>query len=264
MGALHNGHISLAKIAKSQCDIVVASIFVNPAQFGPTEDLDKYPRTLDQDVELLTQAKTDVVFAPSVNEMYPAGITLQVKDQIGTFVTVQGKSHQMEGSIRPHFFRGVATVVTKLFNISQPTKAFFGQKDVQQCSVIRTMVRDLHFSLQVIVCDTVRESDGLAMSSRNRYLNPQERALAPILYHGMKASIQLFEKGECNREVLLRACQEVIETKPVKLEYLSLAEPFGLSEVSVVENGAILSGAIKIGNTRIIDNVLLGIKSVSL
>jgi pantoate--beta-alanine ligase len=264
MGALHEGHTSLAGLARQESDVVVASIFVNPAQFAPTEDLAKYPRTLDQDVELLKQVNTDVVFVPSVQEMYPAGINLNVKEQVGTFVSVQGKSHQMEGSIRPHFFRGVATVVTKLFNIIQPTKAFFGQKDVQQCSVIRSMVRDLHFPIEIVVGETIREADGLAKSSRNRYLSPEERALAPILYQGMKAAIALFEKGETDRATLLEACKQVILTKPVNLEYLSLAEPMSLTEVQKVESGAILSGAVKIGTTRIIDNVLLGMKKQQL
>ena len=156
MGALHNGHASLASHARKQCDIVVASIFVNPAQFAPHEDLSKYPRTFENDLIILGKVGVDIVFAPEVSEMYPKGIPLQVDQQVGTFVTVQGKSHQMEGSIRPHFFRGVATVVSKLFNITQPTKAFFGQKDVQQCSVVRSLVRDMHYPIQVVVGPTIR------------------------------------------------------------------------------------------------------------
>ncbi|KAI8899339.1 Pantoate-beta-alanine ligase [Globomyces pollinis-pini] len=261
MGALHEGHASLAELAKLNCDVVVASIFVNPAQFAPTEDLDKYPRTLDTDVALLGSKKTNVVFVPSVSEMYPAGIPLHVDKQVGSFVTVLGKSHQMEGSIRPHFFRGVATVVTKLFNIIEPTHAFFGQKDVQQCSVIRTMVRDLHFPIQIVVGDTIRESDGLAKSSRNRYLSPKERAIAPALYAGMKASVQAYQAGVRDRKLLIQAAELIIAEKSggLKPEYLSIAEPFSLNEVDVVDDkGAILSGALRIGTTRIIDNVLLG------
>ena len=158
MGALHNGHASLASLARKQNDIVVASIFVNPAQFAPHEDLSKYPRTFENDLKLLGETDVDVVFYPSVEEMYPKGIPLKVDEQVGTFVTVQGKSHQMEGIIRPHFFRGVATVVSKLFNIIQPTRAYFGQKDVQQCSVVRSLVRDMQYQLHIIVGDTIRSS----------------------------------------------------------------------------------------------------------
>ncbi|KAJ3273263.1 pantothenate synthase [Terramyces sp. JEL0728] len=262
MGALHTGHTSLAELAKSNCDVAVASIFVNPAQFAPHEDLNKYPKTLESDLDLLAKVNTNVVFVPSVAEMYPAGIPLQVDQQAGTFVQVLGKSHQMEGSIRPHFFRGVATVVTKLFNIIQPTHAFFGQKDVQQCSVVRTMVRDLHFNLKIVVAETKRELDGLAMSSRNRYLSPQERELAPILYKGMQAAIAAFGAGVRDRKELIRKAEQVIlQEKNIKLEYLSIAEPLSLTEVETVgKEGAILSGAIKVGNTRIIDNVLLGME----
>lgn len=201
-------------------------------------------------------------------EMYPAGIPLDVKKQVGTFVYVQGKSHQMEGSIRPHFFRGVATVVSKLFNIIQPTAAYFGQKDVQQCSVVRTMVKDLHFPIVIVVGKTIRETDGLAMSSRNRYLSPQDRALAPVLYQGMLESTQTYEAGNRDRESLIESAKKVIENNAsVKLEYLSLADPIRLEEIDQVDEsiGAILSGAIRMpGGTRIIDNVLLGMKGANL
>jgi pantoate--beta-alanine ligase len=258
MGALHSGHTSLANLARKQCDIVVASIFVNPAQFAPTEDLSKYPRTFEDDVKLLQSENVDVVFAPSVKEMYPAGIPLVVTEQVGSFVTVQGKSHQMEGSIRPHFFRGVATVVSKLFNIIEPTTAYFGQKDVQQCSVVKTMVRDLHFPIKIEVGETIRESDGLAKSSRNRYLNEEERDLAPCLYAGFKETLKLFESGERDRDRLLKVCKDKITQRGGVIEYISLADPLGLEEVTTISHGVILSGAIKVGKTRIIDNVLLG------
>jgi pantoate--beta-alanine ligase len=254
----------LAELARKECDIVVCSIFVNPAQFAPTEDLSKYPRTFENDVQMLQKSNVDVVLAPNVNEMYPAGIPLVVSQQTGTFVTVQGKSHQMEGSIRPHFFRGVATVVTKLFNIVQPTKAYFGQKDVQQCSVVKTMCRDLHFPIDIIVGDIIREADGLAKSSRNRYLNDSERKIAPALYSGMKETVKLFNSGVRDRNSLLRACKDKIHSLGGDLEYLSLADPIDLREVEMVASGAILSGAIKVGTTRIIDNVLLGIDKNSL
>ncbi|KAJ3279612.1 hypothetical protein HK104_001303 [Borealophlyctis nickersoniae] len=263
MGALHEGHLSLARLARKQCDQVVASIFVNPAQFAPTEDLSKYPRTLERDIEMLTEAGVDVVFLPSVPEMYPNGIPLDVKVQQGTFVEVKGKSHQMEGSIRPHFFRGVATVVTKLFNIIQPTHAFFGQKDAQQCAVVRSMVRDLWIPTTIVVGATVRERDGLAMSSRNRYLSDEERAVAPVLYKGLSAGLDAYEKGVKERGDLMEVVEKVVSAEPrVRLEYLSLANPFSLvEESSVGTEGAILSGAIRVGNTRIIDNVLLGVST---
>ncbi|KAI8912305.1 hypothetical protein DFJ77DRAFT_501867 [Powellomyces hirtus] len=262
MGALHAGHVSLAKLARQQCDKVVASIFVNPAQFAPTEDLAKYPRTQERDVEMLAEQGVDVIFIPAVKEMYPAGIVLDVSDQRGTFVEVKGKSHQMEGSIRPHFFRGVATVVTKLFNIMQPTKAYFGQKDAQQCAVIRSMVRDLFVPTEIVVGETMREKDGLAMSSRNRYLSPEERAIAPVLYKALSAGAAAFhEKGITRKDELVAIAKGIIETQEgVHLEYLSLADPFSLEELdSIGLNGAIFSGAVRVGKTRIIDNCLLGV-----
>ena len=210
-------------------------------------------------MKLLAQVNTDVVLVPNVKEMYPSGITLQVKDQVGTFVTVQGKSHQMEGSIRPHFFRGVATVVSKLFNLVQPTHAYFGQKDVQQCSVIRTMVRDLLFPIEIIVGETMREADGLAMSSRNRYLSPEERAMAPLLYQAMLQGQDAFNQGVRDRQVIIDRMNQVINKEPrVKLQYWSLADPLTLSEVEKIGDGVILSGALLVGKTRIIDNILLG------
>ncbi|KAJ3012949.1 pantothenate synthase [Thoreauomyces humboldtii] len=265
MGALHAGHASLASLARGTCDRVVASIFVNPAQFAPTEDLAVYPRTQDADVALLGSRGVDLIFAPTVKEMYPAGIVLDVSGQRGTFVEVRGKSHQMEGSVRPHFFRGVATVVTKLFNIIQPDKAFFGQKDAQQCAVIRSMVRDLFVPTKIVVGDTVREDDGLAMSSRNRYLSPEERAVAPILYKALSAGLAAYRGPESvtSREELIRIAKAIVEKQDgAKLEYLSVADPFSLEEVdNVGSDGAIFSGAVKVGKTRIIDNILLGIST---
>ena len=271
MGALHQGHTSLAALARTQCDKVVASIFVNPAQFAPHEDLSKYPRTFENDLKLLGNENVDIVFAPDVPEMYPKGIPLQVDQQIGTFVTVQGKSHQMEGRIRPHFFRGVATVVSKLFNIIQPTRAYFGQKDVQQCSVVKSLVRDMHYPIQIVVGNTIRylilirEPDGLAMSSRNRYLSEDERKLAPALYAGLLAAQKEFDSGQRSRKCIIQACENVIKDRKATIEYLSLAEPFSLSEVEEIgKEGAILSGAIVLGKTRIIDNILLGMPNEKL
>ncbi|KAI9335462.1 Pantoate-beta-alanine ligase [Obelidium mucronatum] len=262
MGALHNGHLSLAKTAKKDCDRVVASIFVNPAQFAPTEDLDRYPRTFEADVQLLATVGVDAVFSPAVKEMYPAGIVLDVSKQTGAFVEVKGKSHMLEGSIRPHFFRGVATVVTKLFNVIQPHKAFFGQKDGQQCAVIRTMVRDLLIPTEVVVCETIREKDGLAMSSRNRYLNPEERQLAPVLYKALRAAEDLYNQGERNANVLRDAGLKILKESGVPVEYLSVANSLTLEEEPelIGTDGAMMSGAVRIGKTRIIDNIMLGVE----
>ncbi|KAJ1556051.1 pantothenate synthase [Cladochytrium tenue] len=264
-------------LARSECDRVVSSIFVNPAQFAPHEDLDKYPRTLQSDVEMLSSAGVDVVLAPTVREMYPAGITLHVDGQKGTFVEVLGMSHQLEGTIRPHFFRGVATVVTKLLNIAGPTSAYFGQKDGQQCAVVRTLVRDLHMPVRVVVCPTVRESDGLAMSSRNRYLLPDERKLAPVLYRALLAAERTFKDaasggdGAATTGALMKASAlEVLEGVPgIRVEYVSVADSLTLAEVDgpLLGTGGssggsgpeevMISGAIRVGSTRLIDNLLL-------
>ncbi|KAJ3086947.1 pantothenate synthase [Quaeritorhiza haematococci] len=310
MGALHEGHLSLAKMARDQCDVVVSSIFVNPAQFSPTEDLAKYPRTFEGDRNLLAsigcakdgsldfdsirndeaaitaalqkgakglvnEPAVRCIFLPPVHEMYPSGIELDVSKQQGTFVEVKGKSHQMEGVIRPHFFRGVATVVTKLLNIIQPDKAFFGQKDAQQCVVVRSLVRDLFIPCgEIVIGATMRDPiDGLALSSRNRYLSPQERAVAPALYQALCKGKEVFDQtvksspeSGVKREAILEVAKSVIsgyESRgvPVKFEYLSLAHPHTLQELDVItlEEGAIFSGAIRVGTTRIIDNILLGI-----
>jgi len=260
MGNLHKGHLHLAKMARKECETVVASIFVNPAQFAPNEDLDKYPRTLESDLELLRSEGVDYVFAPTAREMYPSGINLVVAEQVGTFVEVKGKSHQMEGQIRPHFFRGVATVVLKLFNVVSPTKAYFGQKDAQQCVVVQSMVRDLLIPTEVVVGPTVREHDGLAMSSRNNYLSPEDRKAGPVLFRALSSSYNLFhQKGVVDKESLFKEAQDTILKEPrVSLEYLSLAHPDSLRELDFVgEEGAILSGAIKTSSTRLIDNLFL-------
>ncbi|KAJ3117611.1 hypothetical protein HDU96_006209 [Phlyctochytrium bullatum] len=239
-----------ARHAKRGCDVVVSSIFVNPAQFAPTEDLDKYPRTLESDMALLSKENVDVVFVPTVREMYPAGIVLNVQQQQGTFVEVKGMSHQL----------GVATVVTKLFNVVQPDKAYFGQKDGQQCAVIRSMVRDLLMPIDIRVCQTIRESDGLAMSSRNRYLSEQDRKAAPVLYRALDAARKRFEAGERRSKTLVDIAKEVIASEPhVTLEYVSVNHSLSLEESEFVgEDGAMISGAVKVGKTRIIDNILVG------
>lgn len=208
---------------------------------------------------MLNSTQTDILFTPSVTEMYPNGISLNVSEQLGTFVSVLGKSHQLEGSVRKHFFRGVATVVLKLLNIIQPSTAYFGQKDVQQCCVVKTMAKDLHLDLEIAVSETTRETDGLAMSSRNRFLRPDERLKAPILYTALSASKKAFDKGERDSKILIRIATEIIDTeKDVVIQYLSLNN-IDLSS-STDGKGGILSGAVMIGKTRIIDNVLLGVK----
>ena len=267
------------------------SIFVNPSQFAPHEDLAKYPRTLDRDVQLLqTLARPDVegdsgvdcVIVPSVKDMYPSGITLDVSKQVGTFVEVRGKSHQMygisftlysdsnywrEGVVRPHFFRGVATVVSKLFNIVQPTHAFFGQKDAQQCVVIHSLIKDLCFPIQLVIGETVRHSDGLAMSSRNAYLSPDDRIRGLALYKGLNAGVKIYNDylaaGKTpTRQEIVNAAEKVIRSEQgVQFEYLSLAHPLELHEYESeidTNRGAIFSGAIRVGSTRLIDNLLIG------
>lgn len=234
---------------------------MNPSQFAPHEDLDKYPRQEEMDVKLLAKEGVDLVFAPKVSEIYPAGISLHVPEQKGTFVSVEGFSHQMEGAIRPHFFRGVATILTKLFNAIQPSAAFFGQKDVQQCVVTKNLIRDLLFPINLVVVPTMREKDGLAMSSRNRYLSEEERERAPILYKALSKSTHSFTtKGVKDRKTIIDIATDIIKSNHhVELEYLSLADPMTLKELDVIQNGAIFSGAIRVGKTRIIDNLLIGI-----
>ncbi|KAG0054357.1 pantothenate synthase [Gryganskiella cystojenkinii] len=272
MGALHAGHLGLVKTASQECDAVVVSIFVNPAQFAPHEDLDQYPRTFDTDYASLVETKScAAILLPKVSEMYPAGITLDRAQQRGTFIEVQGLSHQMEGIPRPHFFRGVATVVTKLFNIVQPDRAFFGQKDAQQCVVIRAMIRDLLLPIRMRALPTAREADGLAMSSRNRYLTPEMRKIATLLYRAISSAKEVIQSGRTNeRDEILKPAFAIIEqvTKEVKeqglgfevrLDYLSLVDVATLGEIEVLgkEQTAILSGAVYVGTTRLIDNVLI-------
>ncbi|KAF9418396.1 pantothenate synthase [Podila epigama] len=272
MGALHDGHLGLVKTAKKECDAVVVSIFVNPAQFAPHEDLDQYPRSFDSDYASLAASKAcSAILLPKVSEMYPAGITLDRNQQRGTFVEVQGLSHQMEGIPRPHFFRGVATVVTKLFNIVQPDRAFFGQKDAQQCVVIRAMIRDLLLPITMRAIPTARDVDGLALSSRNRYLTPEMRKISTLLYEAISAAkAQVDSNNISDRNAILKPAYAVIEKVQaklkaegapfeVRLDYLSLVDVATLTEIETLEKGqaAILSGAVYVGSTRLIDNVLL-------
>ncbi|GBD09647.1 Pantothenate synthetase [Candidatus Thermoflexus japonica] len=250
MGYLHEGHLSLVRRARAENDHVAVSIFVNPTQFGPHEDYNRYPRDLERDLRLLEPLGVDLVFAPPVEEMYPPGFQ--------TWVVVEEVSRPLEGAARPGHFRGVATVVTKLLNIIQPDRAYFGQKDAQQAVVIRRMVQDLNIPVEIVVCPTVREPDGLAMSSRNTYLSPEERQAATVLFRALQAAKARYEQGERDAERLRAAMREVIQAEPLaRLDYVSVADPETLQELSRVEDRALLSLAVYIGKTRLIDNILL-------
>jgi len=250
MGALHEGHLSLVRTAKTQADVAVVSLFVNPLQFGPKEDLAKYPRNLERDRDLLESEGADYLFAPAVEEMYPPGAV--------TYVTVEELSNRLDGLSRPSHFRGVTTVVAKLFHIVEPTRAFFGQKDAAQVAVLRRMVRDLNFPLEIIVCPIVREPDGLALSSRNIYLNPTERQQALILSRTIAHVREAFEQGERNVARMIAAGQGTFATEPAaRLDYLSIVDPDSLAPVEAVNRPALLAIAAWIGTTRLIDNTIL-------
>ncbi len=253
MGALHAGHASLIDLAASRTDIRVVSIFVNPTQFGPNEDYEKYPRTLERDCEIARAHGCDIVFAPDAAKMYPA--------TYGTSVEVTGITSVLCGASRPGHFRGVATVVTKLFNIVGPDFAVFGQKDAQQVLVIRRMVRDLNMPVELIIGPTVRESDGLAMSSRNRYLTPAERTDAPALYAGLMAAHAAFDQGERDVERLIAAAREVHDRAPLlSIEYLEVVDTVDLQPLLRVTDKALMAVAARTteSRTRLIDNVVLG------
>jgi pantoate--beta-alanine ligase len=251
MGYLHKGHLSLVRRAREECASVAVSIFVNPTQFGPGEDLASYPRDMDRDLTLLAAEEVDLVWAPTPETMYPAGFQ--------TWITVEKVTLPLEGRRRPGHFRGVATVVAKLFNSVQPDKAYFGQKDAQQTVVIRQMTRDLDFPIEVVVCPTVREADGLAMSSRNAYLNSEERQAATVLYRGLRAARTVFASGERNAERLRSIVVEMFAAEPLaRLQYVSCANTDTLEELDRVSGQALLSMAAFVGNTRLIDNLILG------
>ncbi|CDM64298.1 pantoate--beta-alanine ligase [Pyrinomonas methylaliphatogenes] len=251
MGALHEGHLSLVREARRMCDVVVVSIFVNPTQFGPNEDYERYPRNLTQDTSLLAGYNVDYIFAPSVEEIYPKGFA--------TYVTVEGLSDQLEGASRPGHFRGVATVLTILFNIVRPDFAFFGQKDAQQTVVVKRLVRDLAFDTEIVVLPTVREASGLAMSSRNAYLNEEERRAASVLYRALARAEAAYLNGERSARKLLELVREEIATEPlVRLDYVSLNDAETLEKLEKLDDRtALLSLAAYVGNTRLIDNVVL-------
>jgi pantoate--beta-alanine ligase len=254
MGALHEGHLSLVRAARESCQFVTASIFVNPTQFGPSEDLARYPRSFAQDCAMLEKAKVDIVFAPSVGEMYPAGAV--------SWVTVEGLSDKLDGRSRPGHFRGVATVVAKLFHIVEPDAAFFGQKDAAQVAIIRKMVRDLNFSVQVVACPIVREADGLAMSSRNVYLNPEERKQALVLHRALLRVEEVWESGEHNAGKLLEVGRgEVAKETGVRLDYFEIVDADSLEPVKSAGSGVLVALAAWVGSTRLIDNLILEVKS---
>lgn len=250
MGYLHEGHLALARRARAECAGVVATIFVNPTQFGPDEDLSTYPRDLPRDLRLLEDEGVDLVWMPTPEIMYPPDYQ--------TWVNVENVTRPLEGAMRPGHFRGVATVVTKLFNAIQPQNAYFGQKDAQQVVVIRQMTRDLNFPINIVVCPIVREADGLAMSSRNAYLNSEERQTAAVLFRALSAARAAYGSGEQRSERLRHIVSETIAGEALAdLQYVSCAHPDTLQELEVITDTAVLSLAVYVGKTRLIDNVVL-------
>ena len=251
MGYLHAGHLALVKQARREAETVVASIFVNPAQFGPNEDLSSYPRDMDRDLALLEQEGVDIVFAPSVEEMYPPGYD--------TYVEFQGLTSRLEGERRPGHFRGVATVVTKLFTIVRPDRAYFGQKDGQQAILVRRMAEDLNLGTEIVVVPTVREADGLALSSRNVYLTEEERRAAPVLYQALGRVKELWGQGSRDAEMLRSEMLAVVQGQPLaQMDYVSIADRATLEELQRIDRPAMVSLAVRFGRARLIDNILLG------
>jgi pantoate--beta-alanine ligase len=250
MGYLHEGHLALVKQARIENSAVIVSIYVNPTQFGPREDFGAYPRELNRDLESLQKEGVDIVFVPSDDEMYPP--------EFSSWVDVEKVTGRLEGASRPGHFRGVATVVAKLFNIVQPTRAYFGQKDAQQAAVIKRMVADLNLGMEIVVVSTVRESDGLAMSSRNVYLSPEERQAATILFRALSLARQLRQGGEKDAEKIRRQMTSLIKKEPLaRIDYVSIADAETLEELNSVNRPALASLAVKVGKTRLIDNIPL-------
>jgi len=249
MGYLHEGHLSLVRAARPENDRLAASIYVNPTQFAPDEDLESYPRDLERDLALLEAEGVDLVFTPSDAIMYPAGFQ--------TYVTVDELTQVLEGASRPTHFRGVTTIVAKLFNVIQPTRAYFGQKDYQQTVVLRRMVRDLNFDVDLVVCPIVRESDGLALSSRNQYLTPPQREAATVLHRALTAGTALLDEGERDAATVRSNMKQMIAAEPLATaDYVSVANPDTLAELNHVTDRAVLSMAVFVGKTRLIDNTL--------
>jgi len=250
MGALHAGHLSLARASKSRCQVTAVSIFVNPLQFGPSEDLAKYPRPRERDVAMLEEAGVDLLFLPSAEEMYPAGAK--------TRVAVEGLSDKLDGASRPGHFLGVTTVVSKLFEIVRPDLAFFGQKDAAQVAVLRKMVRDLDMDVELVVCPIVREKDGLAMSSRNAYLTPEQRQQALVLYRSIMRVQTAADRGERDAARLRQIGEQIIAEEPdVRLDYFAVVDPETLEAVTDTRRGALVAVAAYVGTTRLIDNIVL-------
>jgi pantoate--beta-alanine ligase len=252
MGALHIGHISLIEAAAKKCDFVVVSIFVNPTQFGPGEDFEKYPRPLKADLEICRKAGVDVVFAPSPQQMYP-GENL-------TWVNVEKLTEQLCGQFRPGHFSGVTTVCAKLFNIVAPDIAFFGQKDAQQAIVIKRMVTDLNMPLKIVVCPTVRQADGLAVSSRNQYLTRQQKKNAPLIYKSLQKCQKLIEDGVADSKTIINQMRKILQQAPsIKIEYISIVDADTLQELKKITGKVLTAVAVKIGPTRLIDNILVDV-----
>lgn len=251
MGYLHEGHLSLIRRAKQECRHVVVSIFVNPTQFGANEDLSKYPRDLERDLNLIQPLGVDFVWNPTPEIMYPTGYQ--------TWVEVEAMTRPLEGAMRPTHFKGVTTVVAKLFNAVQPHKAYFGQKDAQQAAVIKQMTRDLNFPIDIIVCPIIREADGLAMSSRNKYLEGDDRKAATVLFRSLSAAKDLYDAGERDAKKLREKMKEVLSTEPrAQMQYVSCADYDSLEELDVIKGKTLLSMAVLLGKTRLIDNFVLG------
>lgn len=250
MGYLHEGHLSLVRLAREQCDLVVVSDFVNPLQFGPKEDYGVYPRDLAHDCDLLVKENTDILFAPTVDEMYPQGY-----QNVITYVNVEKITTRLCGASRPIHFRGVATVVTKLFNLVEPDKAFFGQKDAQQVAVIRRMVTDLNMNVTIVAAPIIREEDGLAKSSRNVFLSPSERKAATVLYRSLSLVHRLMQNGETSASVIKDALRTAISAEPLAdIEYLAVCDTYNLEELETVKAPALVALAVRFGKTRLIDN----------
>lgn len=250
MGALHEGHVSLIRRCKEECDVTVVSIFVNPTQFGPNEDLSKYPRPFEKDSWACQQAGTELIFAPEPAEMY--------QPQTLTWVTVDKLTEHLCGASRPGHFRGVCTVVNKLFNIVQPDVAYFGQKDAQQLAILRRMTEELYLPVEIRPCPTVREADGLAMSSRNQYLNPQERLQALCLWKSLQKARELFENGQKNSKMIVSAMRQIIgEVPAAKIDYISIVDNELLQTIDTIDRAALIALAVFVGSTRLIDNIVV-------
>lgn len=250
MGFLHQGHLKLIELAKQHAEVVVTTIFVNPTQFGPTEDFSRYPRDLERDTQLASNTGTDYIFAPATQAMYPS--------DYHSFIEIEQITRVLEGKSRPGHFRGVATIVAKLFNITKPHVAVFGQKDAQQVVVVRQMVRDLNFDIELVVCPIVRESDGLAMSSRNTYLTQEQRSQAPILYASVKLAEKLIHGGERSAAAVIRRMSDLISKNTTGVvDYISIANATTLEELLECKGALLVSLAVRFGNTRLIDNIIL-------